>query len=424
MQRVNMQRQILCFLTILFLILLSVVGYGETKLPDGLKKYYQYNSQDKSIIPVKERLAELGYFPEDKTGNAWINQTLRDAVKQFQEKNNLKTDGKLNTDLFTALFSDTAIAKSGKVKKITESRSDNNTEDQSINTVVNGKELTKTRTKPEKNSNSNSGMILVVVFALIGITVFSIINAKIRKQKAAEKQFVMEHSKIYAAYKNIEAKYVFFDLPASVSLVQDYKSKQALNNADFIDVFIYLVNDDNSMKEIYLKLKHNRKKYEAYTSENEKLQRISHDYLDSIDCDKGKFIRIEKEICTPRDKPQTDIDINIELRYISKQGNRAYHKNGTVHYDDLEYAFAEAQRKQAMKVQAKIERSKMSAKLRYQVLQRDGARCQICGATEKDGVKLHVDHIIPVSKGGKTELNNLQTLCDRCNLGKGADYDE
>ncbi len=51
-------------------------------------------------------------------------------------------------------------------------------------------------------------------------------------------------------------------------------------------------------------------------------------------------------------------------------------------------------------------------------MRRDGFKCQICGSTAKDGVKLHVDHIIPVSKGGKTEPKNLRTLCDRCNLGK------
>ncbi|MBR2352886.1 MAG: HNH endonuclease, partial [Clostridia bacterium] len=41
------------------------------------------------------------------------------------------------------------------------------------------------------------------------------------------------------------------------------------------------------------------------------------------------------------------------------------------------------------------------------------------GATSRDGVKLEVDHIIPVSKGGKSTLDNLQTLCERCNRGKG-----
>lgn len=53
--------------------------------------------------------------------------------------------------------------------------------------------------------------------------------------------------------------------------------------------------------------------------------------------------------------------------------------------------------------------------LRNQVFERDGFRCLKCGATEF----LHADHINPVSKGGLTVLDNLQTLCRRENLGKG-----
>ena len=54
----------------------------------------------------------------------------------------------------------------------------------------------------------------------------------------------------------------------------------------------------------------------------------------------------------------------------------------------------------------------------YDVLKRDGFKCCICGAKAKDGVKLEVDHIIPISKGGKSLMNNLQTLSERCNRGK------
>lgn len=57
--------------------------------------------------------------------------------------------------------------------------------------------------------------------------------------------------------------------------------------------------------------------------------------------------------------------------------------------------------------------------LRFHVLERDGSRCLACGATPKDGAKLHVDHVVPWTQGGRTELGNLQTLCSRCNLGKG-----
>lgn len=66
------------------------------------------------------------------------------------------------------------------------------------------------------------------------------------------------------------------------------------------------------------------------------------------------------------------------------------------------------------------QRRLMTDSLRYDVMRRDGFRCQICGATAADGYKLHVDHILPVSKGGKTEMGNLRTLCERCNMGKGA----
>lgn len=60
--------------------------------------------------------------------------------------------------------------------------------------------------------------------------------------------------------------------------------------------------------------------------------------------------------------------------------------------------------------------------LRYQALLNCGARCQCCGAKADDHVKLHVDHIKPRSRYPHLQLdiNNLQVLCEDCNIGKGA----
>lgn len=58
--------------------------------------------------------------------------------------------------------------------------------------------------------------------------------------------------------------------------------------------------------------------------------------------------------------------------------------------------------------------------LKFKVLQRHQFRCCLCGrspATEL-GCILHVDHIVPFSKGGKTTFENLQALCSHCNVGK------
>ena len=62
----------------------------------------------------------------------------------------------------------------------------------------------------------------------------------------------------------------------------------------------------------------------------------------------------------------------------------------------------------------------INLRLRFRVLQRDNFKCCACGASPaKDvSVELHVDHILPWSKGGETVFENLQTLCSKCNLGK------
>lgn len=66
-----------------------------------------------------------------------------------------------------------------------------------------------------------------------------------------------------------------------------------------------------------------------------------------------------------------------------------------------------------------------SLRLRWHVLQRDRFTCLACGKSPAltPGVELHVDHITPWSKGGKTVLENLQTLCSACNLGKSNVYE-
>ena len=61
-----------------------------------------------------------------------------------------------------------------------------------------------------------------------------------------------------------------------------------------------------------------------------------------------------------------------------------------------------------------------SLRMRFRVLKRDDFRCRACGASPatSPGLHLHVDHVVPWSGGGETVETNLQTLCDRCNLGK------
>lgn len=69
----------------------------------------------------------------------------------------------------------------------------------------------------------------------------------------------------------------------------------------------------------------------------------------------------------------------------------------------------------------RVERAKVSKELRQEIFERDGYTCVNCGSTKKES--LEIDHIMPISKGGKTEPGNLQTLCRNCNIRKGNNID-
>lgn len=60
---------------------------------------------------------------------------------------------------------------------------------------------------------------------------------------------------------------------------------------------------------------------------------------------------------------------------------------------------------------------------RWAAVQRDGHRCVACGASpaNRAGVELQIDHVVPVSRGGTNDLENLRTLCRECNVGRSDD---
>jgi predicted restriction endonuclease len=62
----------------------------------------------------------------------------------------------------------------------------------------------------------------------------------------------------------------------------------------------------------------------------------------------------------------------------------------------------------------------INLRLRFIVMQRDNFKCVLCGRSPATDPKviLHVDHIKAYSKGGETEIENLQTTCSNCNYGK------
>lgn len=67
---------------------------------------------------------------------------------------------------------------------------------------------------------------------------------------------------------------------------------------------------------------------------------------------------------------------------------------------------------------SKNQRKLMTKELRQQIITRDNYTCQLCGKYMPDEVGLHIDHIVPISRGSKTVPSNLQVLCSKCNGSK------
>ena len=68
----------------------------------------------------------------------------------------------------------------------------------------------------------------------------------------------------------------------------------------------------------------------------------------------------------------------------------------------------------------------ISPQIRNEILERNGFTCQLCGAGPGDPdpfspgrkVRLHIDHIKPISQGGTDDKGNLRVLCSACNQGR------
>src|ERR1043165_2355033 len=79
-------------------------------------------------------------------------------------------------------------------------------------------------------------------------------------------------------------------------------------------------------------------------------------------------------------------------------------------------------REQLLEVRPPCPARHIPPNLRHAVLRRDRFTCVACGASRRNNpsVRLQVDHIKPVAKGGTAKMSNLRTLCRKCNQGKGA----
>lgn len=115
---------------------------------------------------------------------------------------------------------------------------------------------------------------------------------------------------------------------------------------------------------------------------------------------------------------------NYKFQYVSAGGNSGQTVNIDLNTSTLDALSETLAQKIRWAKSAAGQRALMTSRLRGWIKDRDHHTCQNpdCGVSVavEPNLLLEVDHIVPVSKGGLSEPENLQTLCWRCNRAKGA----
>ena len=265
-------------------------------------------------------------------------------------------------------------------------------------------------------------ILLLIVFLIIIATIITV--AVYHNEKKKRYDFVVETSNKLKRVRSINNTYKFYNV-YPLSFKRSCKSKKEFDRLDLKDFLVECLGENpESYSELIKMANKNDELYSAYLDEFMLIMRTDSSADEHLYKNYPFYRKLETLIC---DKnmlhPTLELAARVTKSYNSPQGRNEYNEKAEFHQSEIMECLSKAQKSMFIRKNINYERALMTDSLRYDVLKRDKFRCTICGATAQDGVKLHVDHIFPVSKGGKTELDNLRTLCERCNRGKSAKYD-
>ena len=266
---------------------------------------------------------------------------------------------------------------------------------------------------------------VVALCIIVGVLITTIITAAIiiyRKLQSARIERVSNESNRLRDIVRINARYSF---DYGCLPIQRHASLRSKKQFDAFDSVKYLktelVENIDFIMLWQKRVRTNRCWWDAYINE---LNAMPPSQFEKV---KDRMVEDELVAKVTLPSPTKELSAHVSWGYTSPKGRNSYFNECVFGEREMRALIHKAKdivtERNTRQAQIARERARMTDKLRYEVMRRDNFRCVLCGSTADDGVKLHVDHIYPVSKGGKTEMSNLRTLCDRCNFGK-SDKDE
>lgn len=266
--------------------------------------------------------------------------------------------------------------------------------------------------------------VAVLIFLVIALILMLAIIAVIWVAKRYERH-ILEHSIAIKTLKAINEKYTFEEV-ANLDFYHSYDNVNFYNDISAQDYLTYqLVYKQADALRALAAAKKNAETFVRYHQETANIAVDGQYTADEPVLFQKLYEKIERNLFEELlKKPKTAFQILVVLRLTNIQGrlkarktqvfgaveilniiNGLRQKQGDFYTDDSVW--------QAI---CRVERGRVTNKMRFAVYARDHHRCCKCGRATGD---LEVDHIFPISKGGKSTFENLQTLCHNCNVRKG-----
>lgn len=273
-------------------------------------------------------------------------------------------------------------------------------------------------------------IIVIIIFLsiiLIGVVTFVFLRHRRKKYD----HFILENSLCLKELNEINERYQFFP---DVSFDQNhtYDNENFYNDISCEDYLIYqlqyIKKDISAQIE---KINKNRELYSNYIKETSAITQFGRFQTSATKLKEKTLLGREQVLIKSKTyrAPITHFVLAVTL-YCSKINGQIYRKKRNLFTDiEVQTLISRLNNKRGnfytdRKIWdsiCRVERGKVSNKMRFSIYARDGYRCRMCGASGKFA-QLEIDHIMPIAKGGKSTYNNLQTLCHKCNIKKGDKY--
>ena len=263
-------------------------------------------------------------------------------------------------------------------------------------------------------------IFFVILFILTCFVVFFIVLCN------KYKQFIINNSISLIELKKLNSKYEFKKVEF-IKFTESFDNEVYYEKLSPKDLLTYdLVKHKQSVKKNISAVYHNINYYDLYLNDLKHIIKFG-EFL-TINVPKFTWLlnNIERRLFNKIVlNPTVTYFVNVSIVLTNINGEQKKIKYANFNIEEIEEVISKLEDKYNDRYQdrdtwdaiCRIERAKVTNKMRFAIYNRDRYRCCKCG---RSGVfnDLEIDHIMPIAKGGKTHPDNLQTLCKRCNREK------